>query len=157
MEMKSNYIFNSIWKVLSNNEEILSYLNLDIYTDKKVVRQSILPNLPMDYNDLPKITILGKVNGRECPSMPFMDEIQFQIHALTYDESYSLNLGILEHIRELIDTETFPLESDSGLCYWSGFWWLNEGKLPTISPDTYDYYHTYKTELYRKFSKRHGA
>jgi hypothetical protein len=154
--MKSNYIFSSIWKIISVDEIILNYLGLTVETDLRTVRKSILPNLPIDYNDFPKITILGKVNGRECPSMPFMDEIQFQVHALTYDGTYSLNLGILERVRELIDTETFPLESDSGLCYWSGFWWLNEGKLPTISPDTYDYYHTYKTELYRKFNKRQG-
>lgn len=156
MIMKPNYIFSAIWKVISNNEDILKYLGMDISTNKKIVRQRILPNLPTEYNNLPVITVLGRVNGRESPSMPFMDEIQFQIHALTYDSSYTENIGILEQIRELIDNETLPLEEDSGIAYWSGFRWLNEGKVPDISPDVYNYYHTYQTELYRSFSKRSG-
>lgn len=157
MVMKENYIFSVIWKQLSVNEDILKCLGYDIYTDKKIVRRSILPSLPLAYLDLPKITVLSNINARQSESIPYMDEIQFQIHAITYDETYALNIKILEYIRELIDTQVFPLDEDSGLCYWSGFWWLNEDKLSTTTPDTYDYYHTYKTEVLRKQSNRLGA
>ena len=157
MTAKPNYIFSSIWNKIKNDSKIREYLGITIDTPLKEVREQILPSLPIDYIKLPKIAILGKVNARTCPSIPFLDEVTFQVHVVTYDSDYLLNIEILEYIRDLIDEQTLPVEPDYGLAYWSGFHWLNEGNLSTTTPDTYDYYHSYKTEILRQFSSKLGA
>lgn len=155
-------IYRIIWANLNDDEEILSMLGLTKNTDKKIVRDRILPAIPFKYieknqydkTELPKI-VFGNVAAHENGQIPFLTDIEIEIHIWSKDETYTQNRELLNRIRAIIEEETFQIDPDhDNISYWSGFKWNGQAKIPLYVSDLYIMFDSYSLTVAPKSNKK---
>ncbi len=155
-------VWRVLWKVLSNDTIILNGLGFTDKTPKQEVRERILPNIPVDYlfqlanpvpepitldglnTGLPKIILQAGYSTDEHRQIPFLEDVNIEVHVWSKDETYAQNELLINRIRTLIEEETFQIEKAvDDVYYWSCFEHQTTAVLPLYVSDLYIMYSAY--------------